>query len=350
MEVFDFWDERGPMNKTVLVAAIACSALIFTSACGGSSDTDPGAAEESSVAATAEETPTPEPTSPEEPAEVAAQFYETLEDLRDAYAATGVDCSDWVQTDSYSEALSSGSCSDNDLLAIFVDNEAVLMSVETTAESLYNLESDTEISLLVGDNWRITTDDAEGLALKLGGEPVVITADSYSGAVGADQAQSDYSGDTISDGTWLVGLDFPAGSYTLAESPLELCYWGIYEGGTNQDEIIANEIVQGGYPTVVLKDGQEFESTDCGVWITEPEARRQTEFGDGIWTVGRDVRAGKYRVTEPVVDNCYWAVLEAETNGDNILSNDLLGSGRPNVSLKKGQEFETADCGTWARM
>lgn len=336
------------MKKSILILGLALSAIGLASGCGADSQS-------ASVSASASPPPVElsnEPVAVPSSSAVVAKNYASIEDLRDDYASTGVDCSGWQQTDDYSAALASGSCSDSDLLALFENQDAVLASLEAKAKLMYEFELDYGAvpaqSLLVGDNWTINSDDAEGLALKLGGEVRVITADSYAGAPEIEEGASNLSGPIIEDGSWLVGTDFPAGEYTLAESPVDSCYWGIYEGGSNQDEIIANDNVDGGYPTVVLEDDQEFESSDCGTWFTQPEARNLTEFGNGTWTVGRDIQPGRYRVTDSVSDGCYWAVLKSKTNGDDILSNDNVASGKPNVTLKKGQDFTTSDCGTWA--
>lgn len=69
----------------------------------------------------------------------------------------------------------------------------------------------------------------------------------------------------IEDGIWLVGTDFPAGTYRTMEAVTD-CYWAIYRADTNQDVIINNDIVRGGRPTVKLSKGQEFKSNDCGFW------------------------------------------------------------------------------------
>lgn len=69
----------------------------------------------------------------------------------------------------------------------------------------------------------------------------------------------------IEDGVWLVGVDFPAGTYRTTEA-VSNCYWGVYKAGTNQADILDNDIVDGGRPTVVLKKGQEFKSSRCGTW------------------------------------------------------------------------------------
>ncbi|WP_198303438.1 hypothetical protein [Cellulomonas sp. PSBB021] len=69
----------------------------------------------------------------------------------------------------------------------------------------------------------------------------------------------------IGIGTWTVGVDVEPGTYRTTEPVASSCYWGIYRTGTNQDDIIQNDIVNGGHPTVTLSAGQDFES-DCGTW------------------------------------------------------------------------------------
>jgi hypothetical protein len=71
---------------------------------------------------------------------------------------------------------------------------------------------------------------------------------------------------------------------------------------------------------------------------------------DGMWLVGDDIPAGKYRVSVPVnsTDMCYWAKL-SDAESSDIIANDLPQGGRPMVTLKKGQWFETQRCGTWVK-
>ncbi|MBD8079357.1 hypothetical protein [Cellulosimicrobium arenosum] len=73
---------------------------------------------------------------------------------------------------------------------------------------------------------------------------------------------------TITEGVWTVGVDIEAGNYRVKESPID-CYWAIYTTGTNQDDIIQNDIVTGGMPTVTIREGQDFESNRCGSWIKQ---------------------------------------------------------------------------------
>ena len=72
---------------------------------------------------------------------------------------------------------------------------------------------------------------------------------------------------------------------------------------------------------------------------------------DGQWEVGVDVPAGTYKVTTAVNPDamCYWKITQTGKPG-NIIDNDIVKRGLPTVTVKKGQDFTTADCGTWARV
>ena len=63
--------------------------------------------------------------------------------------------------------------------------------------------------------------------------------------------------------------------------------------------------------------------------------------GDGIYEVGRDVAAGRYR-SQGSPDGCYWGI-NADPNGDNIISNDF-GYGAMIVDVPEGRFFEVSGC------
>lgn len=71
---------------------------------------------------------------------------------------------------------------------------------------------------------------------------------------------------TFDDGTWIVGEDIEAGTYKVTAAVASGCYWAILKSGTNGSDIIANDIVDGGFPKVTLKVGHDFKSSDCGTW------------------------------------------------------------------------------------
>ena len=83
---------------------------------------------------------------------------------------------------------------------------------------------------------------------------------------GAEQKQA---ANTISDGTWVVGVDIEPGAYRPKADVGSRCYWGIYASGTNGDDIIANDLPGGGLPSVTLAAGQDFKTARCGSWTKQ---------------------------------------------------------------------------------
>jgi hypothetical protein len=71
--------------------------------------------------------------------------------------------------------------------------------------------------------------------------------------------------------------------------------------------------------------------------------------GDGTYTVGPDIPAGTYRVTEKADGDCYWSVTRTGSNGSDIIDNNV-GGGFPRVVVKVGQDFTTQGCGSWAKV
>lgn len=69
---------------------------------------------------------------------------------------------------------------------------------------------------------------------------------------------------------------------------------------------------------------------------------------DTLVHVGEDVPVGIYRVIDNVEGNCYW-MKSSDSEGQNILANDIVQGGKPQVTLKKGQWFTSSHCGIWRK-
>ncbi|WP_183093314.1 hypothetical protein [Nocardioides stalactiti] len=70
---------------------------------------------------------------------------------------------------------------------------------------------------------------------------------------------------SIGNGIWTIGRDKPPGTYR-SNGVSSNCYWAIYRSGSNGQDIIANDLPSGGFPTVTLSLGQDFDTDGCGVW------------------------------------------------------------------------------------
>jgi hypothetical protein len=79
-------------------------------------------------------------------------------------------------------------------------------------------------------------------------------------------AEKTKAANTIKEGTWTVGVDLEPGTYRTNSDVASGCYWGIYRTGSNGSDIVDNDIVSGGRPSVTLSAGQDFKSSRCGTW------------------------------------------------------------------------------------
>jgi hypothetical protein len=72
---------------------------------------------------------------------------------------------------------------------------------------------------------------------------------------------------------------------------------------------------------------------------------------DTLVHVGEDAPAGVYRASADVKTlggMCYWSK-SRDAEGQDIIANDIVKGGRPQVTLAKGQWFVSQDCGEWAK-
>jgi hypothetical protein len=79
-------------------------------------------------------------------------------------------------------------------------------------------------------------------------------------------AEKTAAANTITEGIWTIGKDIVPGTYRTAKALTSSCYWSITRTGSNGGDIIENDGPKGGFPMVVLSEGQTFENNGCGDW------------------------------------------------------------------------------------
>lgn len=87
---------------------------------------------------------------------------------------------------------------------------------------------------------------------------------------------------------------------------------------------------------------------EAAVSATEQKIAANT-ITEGTWVVGTDIEPGIYRTKDSVTGTCYWAILRSGTNGGDIVENDIVKGGYPQVTLSAGQDFKTSRCGSWVK-
>lgn len=143
-------------------------------------------------------------------------------------------------------------------LELVDERDALRAELSAARDRADAAEADAEEQIAALDEREQTLDDRqaelEGREADVVAREAAVTA--TEDAIAASQIQI---------GTWTVGVDIQPGTYRTAEPVTSACYWGIYRSGTNKADIIDNDIVEGGVPTVTLSEGQDFEN-GCGVW------------------------------------------------------------------------------------
>lgn len=83
----------------------------------------------------------------------------------------------------------------------------------------------------------------------------------------------------------------------------------------------------------------------------ERQVAANTVPGDGVFVVGKDIKAGTYRSSGPSsggIGSCYYAFKTGTGSDADIIDNNLT-EGQATVTLTSGQIFETTSCSEWKR-
>lgn len=163
-------------KRAILGAAVLALAL---TGCGGQVEAKPEAAEPTSESASPSaepsRTPTPKPTtekpsptpepSPTPPAD--GGTYGSVGALKDVAVAAGMECPAWDESNHVTLALGSGTCSEDSVLAIYLNEASVAEQLDVWKQ----FGDIVEMEVLVGANWTLnaSSSDAEDLQKVLGG-------------------------------------------------------------------------------------------------------------------------------------------------------------------------------------
>lgn len=87
------------------------------------------------------------------------------------------------------------------------------------------------------------------------------------------------------------------------------------------------------------------------VGINPVLAAPKSSFGQGKFTVGRDVKPGIYRSKAIVKSgaNCYWRITTTGSNGNEIIAIDNSNGGILTLNLQTGMDIDTKRCSTFVK-
>ena len=218
---------------------------------------------------------------------------------------------------------------------------------------LARYNSDGTLDASFGSDGKVETDftarggEANGVAIQADGKIVaagwansdskmVALARYLAAAVGSPPAASAVAGSpspgqpatasSIGDGVYLVGTDIPAGLYKGTTLSDTFSVWQI-SSDANGSSIIASDPVTSGQFYVQVKQGQYLKLS--GVQIVNAAAAAPTKMrssvGDGVYLVGTDIPAGRYRA-EATFDDGNWKISRDANGTLGVHSADIVVS------------------------
>ena len=138
------------------------------------------------------------------------------------------------------------------------------------------------------------------------------------------------------DGVYLVGTDIPAGSYKGTTASDTFGLWQI-ASDANGSGIIANDLTTSGQFYVQVKQGQYLELRDVEiVRAAAAPTTMRSSVGDGVYLVGTDIPAGRYRGTSGDYFAGSWQI-SRDANGTLVVSDNPTVARPFYIHVKKGQ-------------
>ena len=153
--------------------------------------------------------------------------------------------------------------------------------------------------------------------------------------------------EVFGDGYWEVGTDIAPGLY-VSPGGTE-CKWQRLGRAVRG---VSTIIEDGGgvNPRVIIwPDEGAFVTQGCEEWQPVASVAKLVDvFGDGIWLVGEELRAGTYHT--PGGERCYWARLSGFDDKFADFIESSWPGGPDTVEIKHDDVgFQTYDCGEWTR-
>lgn len=191
-------------------------------------------------------------------------------------------------------------------------------------------------------NTKVATVDSKGTVKAIGAGSVKITATTANGKIGTATVNVPYV-KSLSAGTWKGGTHIPAGRYKITTKSGS----GNLVIGMGTDRFV-NEILSGSdesywgvqVVTTDIKTGDKIEIKGLNsVQFTKVANVKSNTLHAGHWTVGKDINAGRYRVTTPSGSGNF-----VTWRGSSLVINEILSAKKePYYVTNITQTFKTGD-------
>lgn len=183
--------------------------------------------------------------------------------------------------------------------------------------------------------------------------PVIMLALLFTGCGGASQtpAPSTSEGDKaakdkyIKAGMYKVGTDISPGEYLLYPDG-GMAYYQVSKDSSGALESIISNDNFSGTRYVTVKDGQYFElksSKMLPVGEAPVQAPQNGKYSEGMYKVGRDIKAGEYKVVAEGTSAYYEVASNSNGDIESIVANDNF-EGEKYITIKEGQYIKLNGC------
>jgi hypothetical protein len=167
--------------------------------------------------------------------------------------------------------------------------------------------------------------------------PAAVGSPSTASAVAGSPSPSHAAiASSVGDGVYLIGTDIPAGSYKGTTVGDALGAWQIARDA-NGSSIIASDLATSGQFYVQVKKGQYLKLSRVEIVKAAAAAptKMRSSVGDGVYLVGTDIPAGRYR-GELTGDWGNWKI-SRDANGTLGVHSADVDRGPFYIHVKKGQ-------------
>ncbi len=150
----------------------------------------------------------------------------------------------------------------------------------------------------------------------------------------------------IKQGMYKVGSDLPAGEYVIF-SDGGMSYFQVSKDSSGSLEGIVTNDNFTGTRYVTVNDGQYIEFSGSKMLSIDDAPILEAvdnKYQEGMYKVGRDIKAGEYKIVPDGTGNSYMEVAK-DSSGilDSIVTNDNL-SGEKYITIADGQYIKLSGC------
>lgn len=149
----------------------------------------------------------------------------------------------------------------------------------------------------------------------------------------------------IKAGMYKVGTDISPGEYLLYPDGGMAYYQVSKDSSGALESIISNDNFQG-TRYVTVKEGQYFElksSKMLAVGEAPVQNPQNGKYGEGMYKVGRDIKAGEYKVVSEGASAYYEVSSNSSGSIESIITNDNF-DGEKYITIKDGQYIKLNGC------